>query len=98
MDTGSVNTYRAPLSRRVGILVTPARLAAGVTPAPGVHTERNAVAAFCGGLLWEAGNLSITAGTPVPLVVLRRRSNNQRRGTRHPNSGEVSEEVVRVEK
>ena len=36
-----------------GILVTPARLAAGVTPAPSINTERNAAAAFRGGLLWE---------------------------------------------
>src|SRR5271168_4670308 len=45
-------------ARATGILVTSARLAAGVTPAPGVYTERNAAAAFRGALFWEPGNLS----------------------------------------
>ena len=36
-----------------GILVTPARLAAGVTPAPSINTERNAATAFREVYLWE---------------------------------------------
>jgi hypothetical protein len=35
------------------ILATPARLAAGVTPAPGIYTEQNAATAFSQGVFWK---------------------------------------------
>src|ERR1700719_938927 len=46
VDSARDQGVAAAMPRSEGILVTPARLAAGATPAPSIHTTRNAAAAF----------------------------------------------------